>query len=117
MNSERPSLRLAEPAAPGWPLWIETWVLPYVREPTLWPVLVALLGHVVVGIVPLVLFVVRSGSVRGGLVLGGMVVGSLGLFGFEVFRFRRPGAVSVVVGATWVVSLGLAWLADRTGVF
>ena len=117
VSPDRPPLRLAEPAVPGWPVWIETWVLPYVREPSLWPVLVALLGHVVVGIAPLVLYVVRTGSVEAGLVLVGLVLASVGLVGFEVFRFRWPGGVTAALVATWATSLGLAWVADRTGTF
>ena len=117
MEPDRPSLRLADPAPPGWPLWIELWVLPYVREPALWPVLVALLGHVVVGIAPLVLYVVREGGLRSELFLATLVLGSLGLVGFELWRFRRPGGVTAALVGTWITSLGLAWIFDRTGVF
>ena len=35
----------SEPEPPavdgGWPPWVQTWVMPYVRESALWPVLVA----------------------------------------------------------------------------
>ena len=117
MANERPELRLVEPLPPGWPDWVETWVLPYVRDEALWPVLVALLGHVVVIFAPLVLYVVRTRSPTALGALSLLVLASVGLVGFETVRFRRPGGVTLVVLATWAVSLGLAWLADRTGTF
>lgn len=110
-------MRLVDPLPPGWPVWIENWVLPYARDSALRPVLLAILGHVVVVLAPLVLYVVRSGSGRATGILAALTLVSVGLVGFETVRFRRPGAVTVVVLCTWATSLGLAWLADRTGVF
>ncbi|MEQ1504148.1 MAG: hypothetical protein ABMB14_18035 [Myxococcota bacterium] len=112
-----PPLRLVEPQPPGWPDWIEEWVLPYLREPTLWPVLVALLGHVVVGLVPPMLAVWRTGSAWAAVALALVAVGSLGAIGFEVGRFRRPGAVSLAVIGTWALAVGTAILAARTGLW
>lgn len=92
-------------------------MLPYVREPALWPVLIALLGHVVVGLSPLMLSVWRTGSVYAGLALLGLLLGSCGLVAFEIYRFRWPGPVALTCLLTWLAGGGVAWLADRTGTF
>lgn len=111
-------LRVVPPSPPSpWPEWIDTWILPYLQESALWPVLVAVLGHVVVGLVPLLLAVVRSGSVPAGLALGGLGLGSLGLCAVEARHLRRPGIVCGVTAATWACAIGLAWLCERTGVW
>lgn len=116
METPRPPLRLADPPPPGWPDWIERWVLPYLREPALAPVLVALLGHVVVVLAPLMLWSWRTGSgVAAGLLVG-LGLGSLGLCAFELWRFRRPGAVTLTLLVLWAVSVGAAWFGERTGV-
>ncbi|MEZ4237895.1 MAG: hypothetical protein R3F59_17450 [Myxococcota bacterium] len=114
--SQRPPLRIADPPPPGWPDWMERWVLPYVREPALLPVLLALLGHVVVVLVPLMLGTWRTGHGAVVALLVAAVLGSVGLVGFESVRFRRPGAVTLTVLGTWAVSVGLAWFCERTGV-
>lgn len=100
----------------GWPPWVEQWVLPYVRDSGLWPVLVALLGHVIVVIAPLMLSLYR-----------GFLPSFLPLFFLTIFsgyccfldfqRRRRPGIVTALVGVVWALSAGLAWLAHTTGVY
>lgn len=114
---DRPPLRVVESPPPGWPEWMENWVIPYVREPALWPVLLALLGHVVVALVPMMLATVRDQA--GWAILGLLALSALSawLVGFEVRRFHRPRGVTLAVVSTWLVSVGLAWLADRTGTF
>jgi hypothetical protein len=114
--SERPPLKLVEPLPPGWPEWMEQWLLPYLREPVLWPVLVALLGHVVVGLAPLMLVVWRTGNPTALVLLGLLSLGTAGLVGFEALRFHRPGAVTLTCALTWLSSGALAWLGERTGV-
>jgi len=101
---------------PAWPPWVQEWVLPYLAEPALWPVLLALLGHVVVVIAPLVLAVARTGSpwAVAGLVALAAVSGWLVRWEWRVRG--RPGAVSLTVAATWGVGLFSAWGADQLGV-
>lgn len=101
---------------PRWPPWVEDWVLPYVTEPALWPVLLALLGHVVVVIAPLVLAVARTGSLYA---VAGLVVLAAVSAVFVRWELRvrgRPSAVTGAVVGTWIVSLVSAWGADRLGV-
>ena len=100
-----------------WPEWVQTWILPYISEPTLWPVLFALLGHVVVIIAPMMLFVHRHNSVRSMILLSLLAVGSAALVRFEVKYRRLPGGVTLTVILTWLCSAGLAWISDYYGVF
>jgi hypothetical protein len=98
-----------------WPAWIEQWVLPYVREPVLRPVLIALLGHVVVVLVPVLLAVVRT---RDGWAMG-LLGAALALTAWAVWTelraIGRPGAVALTAAASWLGTFGFAWLADATG--
>lgn len=111
---DRPELRLADPA-PRWPEWIEQSAMPYLRDPALRPVLVAVLGHVAVALAPLLLYAWRNGSVAAAGASVVVAVASVGAIGFEVARFRRPGGVTVSVLATWAASMLVAWIALRTG--
>jgi len=102
---------------PDWPPWVKNWILPYIQEPTLWPVLFALLGHVVVIIAPMMLFVQRHGSVKSLIGLCLMAFVSAAFIRFELKYRRRPGGVSFTVLLTWASAAGLAWISDYYGVF
>lgn len=104
------------PSPSGWPAWVDEWILPYLQNRALWPVWVALIGHVVVAVAGLVLLGVRTGLPEAWIAVGAMVVGS----GWLVIRDARasgPGGVTLTVAIGWVTSLGLAWLAEETGLF
>jgi hypothetical protein len=100
----------------GWPAWVETWVLPYVEEMALWPVLVALLGHVVVIVVPLMLHIYRNGPGFNVFVLGLFVAASVWLVRMELRARGGPGGLTWVMLGTWLVSFPFAWFAESTGV-
>jgi hypothetical protein len=103
--------------APDWPPWVQTWILPYVEEATLWPVLFALLGHVVVIMAPMMLFVNRHGSVKSLVGLIGLGLLSAALIRFEIRYRRRPAGITLALLLTWISSAALAWLSDYYGVF
>jgi len=46
-----------------------------------------------------------------------LVVLSAGVVRSETRRAGRPGALSVVLLVTWTLGVGIAWLADHTGIF
>jgi hypothetical protein len=52
----------ARPTRKSFSEWVETWLLPWVDDLSLWPVLFALLGHVMVFLSPLFLFAYRTGN-------------------------------------------------------
>lgn len=113
--NESPSASSPEPAASAegrWPVWVETWVLPYVREPVLWPVLIAILGHVVVLFALGALNVWRGESWTAAVLSVAFTVGSVG---WEYRVMRRPGPIAAWIALTWLVSIGLVVLSVRTG--
>lgn len=105
------------PPASGWPTWIEEWVLPYLENRALWPVWIALIGHVVVGVAGLLLVGIRSGLPEAWIAVGLLGLGSLWLVGKEWQVRSSPGGVTLTVVLGWLLSGGLVWLAERTGMF
>ncbi len=95
--------------------WVDTWVLPYFDREVLWPVLIALLGHVVVIVVPLMLAVYRVGSLTAVVGVLFSLSLSVAFCWFEVRHKGRPGSVVVAIALTWAASIGLAVLCERTG--
>ena len=102
---------------PDWPPWVQTWILPYVEEATLWPVLFALLGHVAMLMAPMMLFVNRHGSVNSAVALIALALATAALIRFEVRYRRRPGGVTLSMVLTWGSAAAIAWLSDYYGVF
>jgi hypothetical protein len=88
--------------------------MPYVRESALWPVLVALLGHVVIVIAPILLGLAR-GNAAMALPLTMLVMGSFWLCKTDVQAGGRPGAVSLVVLLTWLMSALTGWAGGASG--
>ena len=122
----RPSLRVVrrddppgpppEPQEPGWPPFIASWLLPYLKEPALWPVALAVLGHVVVVLVPLLLAVARVGSGWAAACLGVAAALSLLPVRWELRAEGRPAGATAVVVGVWLTSLLTAAAADRWGI-
>jgi hypothetical protein len=100
----------------GWPVWVQEWVLPYLDDSVLWPVLFALLAHVALILVPLMLQVWRHGSFGGVIGLGWLFACTAYVVRMEHRAVGRFRGVSLVLGLTWGLSLPLAWLCESTGV-
>ena len=98
----------------GWPVWVRTWVLPYLGESALLPVWLAIWGHVILLLGLSMLATWRGGSI---VPLLGWTLGSVGLLAWELRLFRRPGRVGAWIVLSWIFGLGIAWLGERTGVF
>ncbi|MCB9693361.1 MAG: hypothetical protein H6736_16230 [Alphaproteobacteria bacterium] len=99
----------------GWPPFVRQWVLPFVEDAGLVPVLVALLGHAMVIIGPLLLALGR-GNPGASIPLTPLILLSYWLCRTEHEDSGRLGGVTLSVVLTWVASLGFAWLAARTGI-
>ena len=95
--------------------WIDRLVLPFVREPTLWPIGIVLFGHAIAFLAPLLVLAVRDHS--GLASLGIVVTAALGVF--AVRRERRVsgrlGPWAALTTATWVSSIVGACAAARWG--
>ena len=100
----------------GWPVWVERFVMPYMQETALWPVLLALLGHTVVIIAPILTNVAR-GWLPAFVPLFVVVNLSGWLIYADVRRKWRPGAVTATVAITWVLATIVAVAAYKTNIF
>lgn len=98
-----------------WPDWVEEWVIPYMEEPFLWPVLVAILGHIVILLAFLLVGAWREGISPPLAGIAALGVVSVGLVNAEVRYRRRPGAVAITVVLTWLVSAGVAAVGGHYG--
>lgn len=106
---------MSESDTPGWPYWMDEWVLPYVKESTLWPVLFAIAGHFVVVYAMILLSVYRDGLQGHWGWLMFSVATSFAPAIWELRLFKRPGGVFVVVFLTWASAVAVAWIGERTG--
>ena len=71
-------------------LWVDRYLLPAVREFTLFPLLLVVIGHVVAFIAPALLFALRDRSFGAMLALFAMGVLTVQCVRFEVARHGRP---------------------------
>jgi hypothetical protein len=96
-----------------WPPFAERWILPYVRIPALFPVVLAIVGHVVVFAALLVLNTWRDRNpfAAAGLLL--LVAGTVRVVVAEWRRLRRTGPLVTWLLAAWALTGGLVALALR----
>ena len=94
------------------PSRIDRWILVFVREPTLWPVLLVVIGHAVALMAPLLLWALRDGQRGPALTL--LLLGAVSAAGV-VWELRRrgPGALTGLLASTWALSGAGALLANR----
>jgi len=102
---------------PGLPPWVERFVLVFVRESTLWPVMLVLVGHAAAFLGMAMLLGLRDRRLPALLLLALLMVGTLQAVRIEVAGERRPGALTGLLAGIWVSSAGLAWIAHHYGVF
>jgi hypothetical protein len=94
-------------------LWVDRYLLPAVREFTLFPLLLVVIGHVVAFIAPALLFALRDRSFGAMLALFAMGVLTVQCVRFEVARHGRPDILSGILLATWLASGAAAWACDH----
>ena len=98
------------------PDFVERWILPFVRDSRLWPVLVVVIGHVVAFTAPMLLLGLRDR--RPAALLGcGLLAMAANVVRRELAAHGRPGALSALVAATGALAAVAAWLADRYALF
>lgn len=91
---------------------VDRWILVFVREPTLWPVLLVVIGHAVALVGPLFLWAIRDG--RSGPAVTLVLLAALSVAGI-VWELRRrgPGALTGLLLSTWTLSAAAAVAANR----
>lgn len=97
--------------------FLDTWAWPYLEETTLWPVLFALLAHVVVLIALVLLHAWRAVGPFGyaGVILLGLL--SFDLVRREVAERRRPGRLTLLVAVNWALGAVTAAFTGHWGLF
>jgi len=87
------------------------------REPTLWPVWLVVIGHAVVLLAPTLLMALRDG--RGSAALAVVIVAVATLRGFygQLRAHRRLGPLHGTILVTWLLAIGLAIGAHHWGIF
>ncbi len=98
-------------------LWVDRWILPAVRESTLFPLLLVVIGHVVAFVAPALLFAVRDRHIGARMALLVLVVLTFGCVRIEIRRHRRPDLLSAILLATRLASGAAAWACNRYGLF
>lgn len=91
------------------PSRFERWVLPYVQNSLLRPVLFALLGHVALGIAVLGSLLVRHGNLLALAGIAATLAATAGLVRQELRVSGRPGGFSLAIALTWVGAIVLTW--------
>jgi hypothetical protein len=100
---------------PGWPPWVKR-VLLYANEPALWPVLFAIIGHVVVVLAPLLLAVFRDRFMPAGAILFVFVSTTLALINSERRATGSLGALTGTLVVTWSLAVLIAGITGYYGV-
>ena len=98
----------ADPSSPEqpreWPPWVKNWVIPYVSEELLWPVLFAVWAHFVMAIAVVLVFAWRDNPYLGAALAFLLLSGSGRMVWFELQVKRRPGWVLASVICTWAAA-------------
>jgi hypothetical protein len=98
--------------------WLEKFVLPYITNSALWPVLFAIIGHIAVLLAMPMVNVWRDHSIPSAAALGFLLFGPCGaVVRWEWRTNRKPGPLSWTLLITWAMSVGLAYLAARYGLY
>lgn len=102
--------------APRWPGPVENWVLPFLRNGHLRPVVIAILGHVAILMALPLLATWRTGRPDEGAVLF-LLVMLTGLPMWSEWRIeRRAGPFTACVLSAWAGAVIIAIWGARTGV-
>ena len=96
------------------PSKVDRWLLVFVRESTLWPVLLVLVGHAVALVAPLLLWAGRDGESGPAWTLGLLALPCAYGIAWEL-KSRGPGALTGLILSTWGLSVAAAIAADRYG--
>jgi len=97
--------------------FIEDRLVPLIVEPTLGPIWVVFVAHIAAFGAWSLLIALEQGRISAWLGVFGLfwLTGTAAVS--EVRQRGRPGALTVLVLATWALTLGMAWAARHWGVF
>jgi hypothetical protein len=98
-------------------LWVDRWILPALRELTLLPLVLVVVGHVVAFVAPTLIFALRDRSIGAQMAALGLIALTFGCVRFEVRRHGRPSLLSAWIGGTWLAALAAAWACSHYSLF
>ncbi len=95
--------------------WAEKWVLPYLLEDELWPILFALLGSALCLLTVLLVHAWRADTpwMIGAVVF--LFLAAVDVARREIAVRRRPGALTAVLAGLWFGAAVAAYFAGRSG--
>jgi len=91
----------------------DRWVLPYVYDQALWPILVVVIAHAIVFIAPLMLYSVRDRHLLAIGVLAWLLFLSVQVVRDELKRIGHFGTLGWLLVATWGFSVVTAYYGGR----
>jgi hypothetical protein len=103
----------SEEREPRGELWVDRWILPALRELTLLPIVLVVVGHLVAVVTPALIGALRDHKIAAQMAVIGLLVLTFGCVRFEVRRHGRPDLISAWIGATWLTSIAAAWACNR----
>ena len=94
---------------------LERAVLPFVREPTLWPVLVTVMVHIVALAAPLLVLSLRDRHAWATAGVVAFVLATAVAVQAEIRDRRRPASICALLGVVWVLCGAASLAAVRLG--
>jgi len=94
-------------------LWVDRWILPALREVTLLPIVLVVVGHLVAVVAPALIGALRDHEIGAQMAVFGLLVLTFGCVRFEVRRHGRPDLISAWIGACWLAAIAAAWACDH----
>jgi hypothetical protein len=98
-------------------LWVDRWILPALRDPSLLPLVLVMAGHLVAFVTPVLIFASRDRQIGAQMAALGLIVLTYGCVRFEFRRNGRPGLLSGWIVGTWVAAIAAAWACNRYALF
>lgn len=94
---------------------MDRWVMPYVEDSLLWPVLIVIVLHFVAFITPVLLMAIRDLRISALLAVAIMLYGTLRAITWDVRDRSGPGAITAILLITWVLSAIAAFYTHLRG--
>jgi hypothetical protein len=92
-------------------------IAPLVRDQMLWPILAVFVGHLVAGLAYALVFSVIERRPVAWIATALAIFGTVQAVRLELRVRRRPAALTGILATTWAISIAVAVLGHRHGVF
>ena len=103
------------PSDPDDPRGVDMWVMPYLRDSTLWPVLFVMAAAVVAFVAPVMVYAFRDRQLRSFPALGVLAFLTFKIIRWEIRERESFGAISRLIVILWGAAAIAAYLAGQRG--